>query len=281
MHPRTVVLLLIGFLGGLGLAACGTNNACSAATCGGCCDQTGKCQSGATADACGLNGASCGRCGMGTTCMAGECRAGTGGGGGGGTGGGTTGGGSGGGSGGGTGGGTTGGGSGGGATGGGGGCRVINTLAAGQSNLAIAEYRTFTNGVGHYNIASWGYPTGGNPDGFRLEVVYPNDNFPTLPVTGNFTQATRYNTCTVCGIYYEDCPTPANCTREYLAQTGSITVTRADRGPAGRLQGSGTSVRFNEWDVASDSPSGTGCVIINSIGPIDVGWNADGGAIPP
>ena len=263
MHPRTVVMLLIGFLAGLGLAACGTGNAmCTAATCGGCCDQTGKCQSGSSADACGVDGASCGRCGSGTTCQTGECRAsnmggGTGGGSGGGTGGGSTGG------------------------GGGGGCRVINSLAGGQSNLAIAEYRAFSMGSGHYNIASWGYPTGGNPDGFRLEVVYPNDNFPSLPVTGSYTSATRYRNCTVCGIYYEDCPTPQNCTREFLAQGGSITVTRADPAPAGRLQGNGTSVRFNEWDIMTDMPSGTGCVIVNTLGPIDVGWNADGGAFPP
>jgi hypothetical protein len=158
---------------------------------------------------------------------------------------------------------------------------MINQIVGDQSHLAIAEYRSFTNGVGHYNIASFGYPTGGNPDGFRIEVVYPNDVFPPLPVNGNFTSATRYNTCTVCAIYYEDCPTPANCTREYLAQGGSILVSRADRGPAGRLQGGGTSVRFNEWDIATDSPSGTGCVIVNTIAPIDVGWNADGGAFPP
>lgn len=150
-----------------------------------------------------------------------------------------------------------------------------------QGNLALAEYRTFMNSPGHYNYAAWGFAGVTNPDAFRLEVVYPNDSFPNLPVTRTFSASTRYNTCTVCGIYYEDCPAPDQCVREYLAQGGSITINRADRGPAGRIAGSGTSLRFNEWDIASDSPAGSACVIVNVLSAFDVGWNSDGGTIPP
>lgn len=274
MHPRTLLMLAVGFGLGLTFAACGTPApACSSANCGGCCDQTGKCQSGTTADACGGNAVSCGRCGTGTVCQQGECRAGTtGGGSGGGTGGGT-GGGSGGGTG--TGGGSVGGGS------GGGGCTVYNMLEVSQNNLALAEYRSFSANNGHYNYAGWLYLTATNPDSFRLEVVYPNDVVPQFPYTENFTAATRYRNCVACGIFYEDCaPMATACTRQYLAQSGSITITRADRAAAGRIVGSGTSLRFNEWDIGTDTSAGTRCIIVNTVGPWDVGWNADGGVIP-
>lgn len=260
MPPRTLLMLLVGFVGGLVLSACSAPTTCTAASCGGCCDSTGKCQSGATAEGCGLNGASCGRCGTGTVCQSGECRTGSTGGGG------TTGGGGGGG-------GTTGGG-----TGGGGGCRVITTLETSQNNLALAEYRTFTNGPGHYNYAGWVYLTTGNPDGFRLEVVYPNDVVP--PLTQNFTNV-GYQHCTICGIFYENCPPQMTCGKEYLAQSGSVTITRADRSIAGRIQGSASAVRFNEWNTTTDQAvPGGGCVIATTIGPWDVGWNPDGGALP-
>jgi hypothetical protein len=44
--------------------------------------------------------------------------------------------------------------------------------------------------------------------------------------------------------------------------------------------GSGANVRFNEWDLAGDVASGTGCIIATTVGPFNVGWNMDGGVIP-
>lgn len=272
MQPRTLALLALGFLGGLALAACSAPATCTSATCGGCCSSLGKCESGSTVDACGLNGASCGRCGSGTVCQSGECRVEAAGGGGGTTGGGTGGGSTGGSTGGGTGGGTTGGGT------GGGGCRMLTSFDITQTRVKVAEYRTFTNGVGHYNLASWNAPALTGSDGFQVEVVYPNDIFPTLPLTRTFTNQ-KYQQCTVCAVFFENCnPT---CDREYLAQAGTVTITRADRDAAGRIAGSAQNVRFNEWDLATDTAvGGGGCVIISTIGPWDIGWNADGGAIP-
>jgi hypothetical protein len=287
-------MLVIGFTGGLTLAACGTaQSTCTTANCGGCCSAAGKCESGSTADACGDNGASCGRCGTGTVCQAGECRASTSGGGGGGATGGGTGGGSGGGvTGGGSGGGVTGGGSGGGVTGGGtgggvtgggtgggAGCRVIPMVETAQVNFGLGEYRSFSGGNGHYNFALWVYQS---TDGLRVEVVYPNDVVPAFPYTETFTTATRYRNCIACGIYYEQCDSMTlACQKEYLAQGGSMTITRADRAPAGRIEGSASGVRFNEWDLTSDTAvPGGGCIIATTIGPWNVGWNMDGGVIP-
>ena len=283
MQPRTFLMLLVGFVGGLIVSACSPAATCTPATCGGCCDSSGKCQSGATPDFCGSNGVACAHCGTGTICQQNECRAGsTGGGGGGGTtggGGGTTGGGGG------TtggGGGTTGGGTGG--TGGGGGCRMITILETAQTNLGLAEYRSFSSSVGHYNYAGWIYlVSGANPDSFRMEVVYPGDNaLPSLPYTETFSSATRYANCRACAIFYESCdPQTTACQKEFLGQAGSMTINRADRASAGRVQGSAANVRFNEWDLRTDTSAGPGCIIVNTIGPWDIGWNADGGALPP
>lgn len=265
MQPRTFFMLVIGFVGGLIASACSPAATCSPATCGGCCDTTGKCQSGASPDFCGSVGVACARCGTGTICQQSECRAASSNGGGGGA------------TGGGTGGGVTGGG-----TGGGGGCRMITMLQTAQQNLGLAEYRSFSNSPGHYNYAGWIYlVSGANPDSFRMEMVYPNDVVPNFPYTETFSSATRYRTCIACAIFYESCdPNTTACQKEFLAQAGSMTVTRADRSTAGRTQGSASGLRFNEWDLASDTAAGPGCIIVNTVGPWDIGWNADGGAIP-
>ena len=297
MDVRIVALLLVGFLSGFALPGCGSTKTCGAANCPGCCDQAGQCQLGSTPETCGSSGAICSRCGVGTVCQFGECSAsfpgggagGSGGGGsGGGTGGGGTAGGAGGSMGGGTGGGAVGGGTGGagggstggGAGGGGGGCRQLTSLPTPSTNLVSAEFRAFVSGTGHYNFAAFTFPQGSTSNALRLEVVYPNDVAPAFPYTENFNTATRYANCTNCAVFSEGC-TAGTCSRTYLAQGGSMTTTRADRAPAGRLQGSASNVRFNEWDVGFDTASGTGCIIVTTLGPWDIGWNADGGMPPP
>ena len=221
MQPRTLLMLLAGFVGGLIVSACSPAATCTPATCGGCCDSSGKCQSGATPDFCGSNGVACAHCGTGTVCQQNECRAGSTGGGGGttGGGGGATGGGTGGGTtGGGTGGGTTGGG-----TGGGGGCRMITMLETAQTNLGLAEYRSFSSSVGHYNYAGSIYlVSGGNPDSFRMEMVYPNDVVPSFPYTETFTSATRYRNCIACAIFYESCNPQTTALPEGIPRAGGF-----------------------------------------------------------
>ena len=149
----------------------------------------------------------------------------------------------------------------------------------------MGEYRTFSMNNGFYNIALWGQPPSVGTtgfDGFRLEVVYSGGSGPVPPVTQNFTNQ-GYFACSICGIYNEGCDQMGNCTKQYLAQAGTVTITSADRNAQqGRILGSATNVRFNEWNIATDQAiAGGGCVIASSIGPWDVGWNADGGAPPP
>lgn len=274
---RFAWFLLAGFLLGLTLAACGggTSNTCSAATCGGCCDAEGKCQPGTTAAACGENGASCGRCGTGTVCAAGTCQAGTGGGTGGGSGGGTgggSGGGTGGGSGGGTGGGL-GGGTGGGTGGGGNGCMQVATFTS--ANVLIADYWAFMNSPGHYNVVRFVQPGAGNPDGLSIELVYPNDVVdPVPPFTFNLTSASYFQ-CKVCSVYYQSCDQNMICAKTYLARSGTVSISRADRAEAGRIAGSASNLHYVEWDLGSDQAvAGGACIDVTTLPAFNVGWDA-------
>lgn len=55
-------------------AGCGGQMRCSSATCPvGCCDSSGKCQSGSFSAACGIGGASCSVCSVTQTCSQGQC----------------------------------------------------------------------------------------------------------------------------------------------------------------------------------------------------------------
>lgn len=96
---RVTALVALSLLVMAVAAGCGGGGArCSSATCPvGCCDSSGKCQSGSFSAACGIGGASCSVCSVTQTCAQGQCigsntGAGTGAGGGsGGTGGGASG----------------------------------------------------------------------------------------------------------------------------------------------------------------------------------------------
>ncbi|MFO0599136.1 MAG: hypothetical protein U0228_27755 [Myxococcaceae bacterium] len=158
----------------------------------------------------------------------------------------------------------------------------IGSSAATQGNLVNAAYLSFTSGVGHYNLVVFGEaPLTTNVDLLRMEVVYPNDVGPTPPVTQNFTTA-GYRSCLLCSIYAQNCDQSANCEKTYLAQGGSVTVTRADKNElAGHFAGSMSGVLYKEWNLNTDTavPGGS-CIQLGTVGPFDVYWSADGG-VPP
>ncbi len=56
-----------------GAAACGLKGPCNAANCPGCCDASGACQGGSTANACGLDGNGCVECAATQACQIGVC----------------------------------------------------------------------------------------------------------------------------------------------------------------------------------------------------------------
>jgi hypothetical protein len=146
----------------------------------------------------------------------------------------------------------------------------------------VADYWAFTQGVGHYNVVRFGQPgLTNNPDGLGIEIVYPNDVGPTAPFTQSITNA-GYKTCSVCAVFYEDCVDPGTCARNYLARSGTVMISRADRGPAGRIIGSASALHFEEWNLVADTaiPNGR-CIDVTTLQAFNAGWNQDGGAPPP
>jgi len=170
-------LALAGLLAAsvLVVAACSTpSTPCSAATCAGCCDSSGACQTGTDDAACGTAALLCSVCGSGFSCQNRTCMRTNAGGGSGGAAGGGTGGGTGGGAtGGGTGGGATGGGTGGGATGGGtGGGAPVNCQSMTPPTIPITFPATCPAPT----------PCGGNPSGtfFYTAACVPQSEFDAL-----------------------------------------------------------------------------------------------------
>ena len=69
---RTLWLISLISLSSLFAASC-TTNACSASTCSGCCDTSGRCQTGSEPTACGAGGLVCSPCALGLGCNLGQC----------------------------------------------------------------------------------------------------------------------------------------------------------------------------------------------------------------
>lgn len=260
MRMRSISLVfLVGITLGLAAASCGNASACTSKSCAGCCDASGVCQLGTTAAACGVSGGSCLVC-AGTTCAAGICKNAGSGGGTGAKGGGT---------------GSTGGGSGGGVA-----CRNIVSFPIDQ--VLVADYWSFTQSVGHYNLVRFSTKSAVGPgeDTLGLEVLYANDVGPMAPFSKELTTA-NYSQCSVCAVFYENCDPQHNCQRTYLGRSGSVSITRADRAAAGRMAGTASTLVFQNWDLDLDKSLGDSCILVGNLPQFNVGWNQDGGQPPP
>lgn len=283
---------LVCFLAAVGAFACGTSGggggtgggtaarSCSAQNCDGCCDSSDRCRT-PSVTSCGQAGSSCGVCGPGTDCRAGVCQVAGGAGGGGGAGGSGVGGGSGsvGGGSGASGGGTGASGGGSGASGGGAGnCRNIPSLVVAAQ--LDADYLAFSRGF--YHVVKFLSPAPVGVDGIEFQLVYYNGAAgPTVPLVRQLS-ASPLATCDVCAIFYENCDQQGICARTYLARSGTVSVERADRNVnAGRMIGSASGLRFEEWNLRTDVPEGNGCVTVGSVPGFNAAWNFDGGQPPP
>jgi hypothetical protein len=253
---------------------------CSADNCSGCCDANGTCKSGASNTVCGKNATSCVDCtSSGMACISQVCKAsGVGGGNGGGS---SMGGGNGGGGG---GGGSSGGGSGGGAVDAG--CLKI-TMVAPTSTFGgylmsgqAAPYDQYATGITRDPSVA-GAPMGNT----SLWVEVWNDgngNWPTFPAMRTFDTSTTYNGCDVCVGLSLGCDSMGmSCMNDLFSQGGMTTVTEADQNPyVGRVTGTGTMLKFVEWDFQNDLPQTNGiCVELTSF-TMDNSWNnpvPDGG----
>lgn len=95
----------------------------------------------------------------------------------------------------------------------------------------------------------------------------------TLPATETYSGATDYATCEVCASLSRGCDSAGQCSREYLGQGGSGTITAATRDALlGQFSGSLSAVRFVEWDFMNDVPvPGGECVQLTGES-IDARW---------
>ena len=73
------VLAVVPSCGGLKPATTDGGGKCSSTSCAGCCDGSGNCQTGASPNVCGVDGAACQVCSSGMSCSTGVCKSGSGG----------------------------------------------------------------------------------------------------------------------------------------------------------------------------------------------------------
>ncbi|MDX2013919.1 MAG: hypothetical protein SFW67_27225 [Myxococcaceae bacterium] len=95
------------------------------------------------------------------------------------------------------------------------------------------------------------FATGTTAIGFELVRQMPL----TLPFSGQITSA-RYATCVACVRFGEQCTITgdqANCTREFLGQSGSANFMQATESASGQFNGSVTNVVLRQWNFTSDA----------------------------
>jgi hypothetical protein len=167
-----------------------------------------------------------------------------------------------------------------GATGGGaGGCRNLPTFnAVTQLN---ADYLAFSRGF--YHTVKFVGPAPVGVDGVEFQLVYYTGQLgPVVPLTRQLA-VNSVATCDVCAIFYENCDSQGTCAHTYLGRSGTVSVTRADRDVnAGRMIGSASNLRFDEWNLGTDKAEPGGlCVTVGSVPSFNGAWNFDGGQPPP
>ena len=96
----------------------------------------------------------------------------------------------------------------------------------------------------------------------------------TYPKVVTFDSTVTYNStnaCEVCGLIAA-C-TSTGCADKFLAQAGTMTVTRADRNAsAGRMIATGTNLKLVEWDFNADQPVASGQCYLLATASFDVTW---------
>ncbi|MCA2979937.1 MAG: hypothetical protein INH41_22585 [Myxococcaceae bacterium] len=262
---------------------------CSAMSCKGCCDASGRCDPGITAPLCGRDGSRCVQCPAGAQCLQQVCTIiqGAGGGSAGGAtaGGGTTAGGAAGGAAGGSAGGATaggaaggsatGGGAAGGSTGGGApaGCQTVDLIEG--SMLRGGGTRTTMSGTQTVWYTAWAVPASlGSPVALRVDVQLYRalGTTPILPARGTFTTATRFSTCnecvqlaTACNLQGENCAGG-----DMIPLAGSFEYTVAT---SNALAANFQHLVFRPWNLQTDMQrtNDSNCIYVRAL-RFDATW---------
>jgi hypothetical protein len=288
MKPSALTALVVGGLFGLLLsfASCGAAKAaCSAANCIGCCDSTGMCVSGNTTTSCGASGNLCKACSSGQACSSGVCKAGGTGGGtassgggtasnGGGTasnGGGTTS----------NGGGTTSNGGGTASNGGGtGGCSSIASIPSHSLGPDQGGFREDPQNVGFAEEDAFVLAPGSTQTSFNIlwpSWYYADGMFPAKPYTATIGPLSFFH-CHDCIVYSVGCDQMLNCTEDYLAQSGNLTVTAStENATAGTFAGTVANLHLVQWNLMTDNAIAGGKCVDITAGSFNATWPFDAG----
>ncbi|MFZ5442893.1 MAG: lamin tail domain-containing protein [Myxococcota bacterium] len=156
---------------------------------------------------------------------------------------------------------------------------VVDCTTAMDPDAGCVTYATWptTRTVGGYTApTSWAElhaepPDGGEGDLLSVEAYFGGAGL-TLPATETYSATTTYAGCQICTWIGTGCDPMLGCTRFFLAQSGSTSVTAADRADAGTFVGSVSNLRLVEWDFDFDEAvPGGGCIELASQA-INVSW---------
>jgi hypothetical protein len=117
--------------------------------------------------------------------------------------------------------------------------------------------------TGPYNFATFARPS---PDGgTRFDVMF-NEFSGTAPLTNAAIPARNYELCETCLVIQLACDSMgANCSKRYLAQSGTISVSAATKNPdAGSYAFQLTNVTYQPWDFLADLPIDGGCLYVGN-----------------
>jgi hypothetical protein len=116
--------------------------------------------------------------------------------------------------------------------------------------------------TGPYNFATFSRLT---PDsGTRFDLMF-NEFSGMAPLTNAAIPARNYELCETCLVIQLACDTMgANCSKRYLAQSGTISVSAATKADAGTYAFQLRDVSYQQWDFAADLPIDGGCLYVGS-----------------
>lgn len=117
--------------------------------------------------------------------------------------------------------------------------------------------------TGPYNFATFARSV---PDsGTRFDIMF-NEFSGTAPLTNAEIPARNYELCETCLVIHLACDTMgANCSKRYLAQSGTISVSAATKdADAGTYAFQLSNVTYQQWDFAADLPIDGGCLYLGT-----------------
>lgn len=92
-----------------------------------------------------------------------------------------------------------------------------------------------------------------------------NELYVAAPLTNVAIPALNYELCQHCFFILTNCDAGTNCSKGYLAQSGTLSVSAASKDvDAGSYAFQLSNVRYQAWDFAADVPIDAGCLALGN-----------------